>query len=152
MIIKASVHDAIEVLKVHRSRHIEDYKEAQDTWRKDMEEYSKLLEEWVKSSSPDRPEEPSRPRNYLGEYDKLINKLGRHHSEIIDLNDSEYSTIFEDHFYWQNQFQRQKAPIYTMGSPSPNSFSRGPKGDFSGSLGSNKALVEDDLHIPIDEE
>jgi hypothetical protein len=158
MELRILIKDAIEVLKQNREKHIEDYKEALGVWREAHAEFTKVLEEWAASeagSSYNKPQEPSRPRNYLGEYDKLIAKLGRHRDETIILNDNEYSIIFEDNFYWQGSFQRQKAPIYTMGSPDPKGFTRGQLSANSitaSSLNADKLDGFDSNHVPLEDE
>lgn len=148
MQLQVLISDAINVLKENREKHIQDYKEAVDVWRKDVAEYTKALEEWAgKDVHLNRPIEPVRPRNYLAEYDKLIAKLGYHREETIALHDSEYSIIFEDNFHWQSQFQRQKAPIYTMGSPDSKNFSR----ESLAANGLHDAIDADSLHIPLED-
>jgi hypothetical protein len=162
MNVTVSITEAVDMLKKNREVHIADYKEALTVWREDVVAYTKVLEEWAsKDAYGGRPNEPIRPRNYLGEYDKLIAKLGRHQDETITLTDSEYSTIFEDAFYWQGQFQRQKSPIYTMGSPDAASFVRGgtlsadkiTSGVISNAQISNaKFGSTDELHVPLEDE
>lgn len=154
--VKVLVSEAIEVLEQHRERHIQDYKEALATWREDLAAYTDGLTAWAVDMQGVRPSEPSAPRNYLGEYDRLIAKLCRHKEETLVLEDTEYAMVFEDRFYWQSSFQRQKAPIYTMGSADATSRAR-LSGDniISGSITNTKSVVEqplDGLHVPIEED
>lgn len=157
MEVKVKISEAVAALVSNREKHTEDYKEALDVWRKAIADYTKTIESWAENAGVgERPHQPTAPRNYLGEYNKLIKKLNFHQDETILLNDSEYNTIFEDQFWWQNQFQRQKAPIYTMGSANPRDFT----GSVStGQLLTNSHLVdkislntEDGLHVPIGDE
>lgn len=164
MNLKVKVEEAIEALQEHRARHVQDYKEALVTWREDLAAYTSGLTAWAVEMQGNRPAEPSAPRNYLGEYDKLINKLNRHYDELIILNDTEYSTIFEDDFYWQSSFQRQKAPIYTIASADTgktvnrdipaNLGSISADKIISGALTTNnmKLKLSDGLHVPLEED
>jgi hypothetical protein len=159
--LKVLVEEATEVLAAHREIHIFDYKEALATWREDLAAYTHDLTVWAREMQGNRPSQPSPPRNYLGEYDKMIAKLHRHKDVNIILSDKEYSIIFEDEFYWQSSFQRQKAPIYTMGDPisfnSGTSISGGSV--VGGSISTSKLNLDslntdysDGLHVPLEDE
>jgi hypothetical protein len=154
--LKVLVEEAMEVLAAHREIHIFDYKEALATWREDLTSYTHALTIWAREMNGNRPNQPNPPRNYLGEYDKMIAKLHRHKDVNIILSDKEYSIIFEDEFYWQSSFQRQKAPIYTMGDAN-TSISGG--SIIGGSLSASKLNLDslnadysDGLHVPLEDE
>lgn len=156
MEIKVKVSDAIAVLKENHEKHINEYKEKLAEWRKAVAKYTEDLARWFKDEKDEgRPPEPPRPRNYLGDYDRLINKLSWHTDETIVLSDYEYNMIFEDSFQWKNNFKQQNYVV----------------GDYTGTLGTARAYLgnstisashiktstlnfdmNDGLHVDIDED
>lgn len=107
MIVTVLVEEAIQVLEKNRDAHVEEYKLQLYGWKEAMTEYGNKMQEWSKTPDIERPREPNKPSSYVEDYEKLINKLTYHAKckDTIELEDYEYSTIFENKFSWVIPFR-----------------------------------------------
>ena len=98
------VEDALDHLYEFKKKHLEDYEIQLAAWKLNYEKYIGDLELWSLSDAINskRPSEPYKPVKHNVDYNKLIKKLKLHEktSKVIELNDHEYSMIFEDRYGW----------------------------------------------------
>lgn len=118
------VRNAHRILSENKQRHVAEYDLQTDAWKKSYLEYTASLQVWSQSQPNDadatqRPSEPSKPRYYVADYDKLLNKLAVHVEATIALGESNYSSeyeqIFENKFDWSKGFATLSASYISSG-------------------------------------
>jgi hypothetical protein len=95
----------LKTLGTNKAKHILEYKDQLDGWKLKMEEHSEKMKDWVNyGGTGQRPQEPSKPQNFIKEYDKYINMITCHVNDTIKLNEYEYEQIINDEFNWKGAF------------------------------------------------
>jgi hypothetical protein len=105
MRITVFVEDAIKSVTEFKEKHEKDFELQMAAWRIEHEAFEVALSAWrneTKFDTNKKPFEPSRPTNFLKDYDKLLTKLKWHAHTKIELDDQEYAKIFEDLFGWSH--------------------------------------------------
>lgn len=127
MIIKIKKSDAIGLLQEHKEAYVKDYAETCKIWEMAVENQQDVYQKWIKGGckgeEPDRYP-PDRPIDRTAEYDKLIKALKLHSEDTIDLDEKAQNIIIHDKLSWKAAWIREKAPIYTMGSPDSREYQR----------------------------
>lgn len=122
--------DAIELLESNKEKHVAEYELQLEAWKKAYAEHTEALNKWAQSSDHKevpQPKEPFKPKYYVAEYDKLIQKLTVHQQALIELDadgySKEYEKIFENSFEWSNSFATLSSNYISSGHISSSKIS-----------------------------
>lgn len=121
MLIQMETKTVLELLKDHKEKHIQEFSEQMQGWKKAMEQFAVELSEWKDSISDDifaqsdkdtrkqRPVEPQRPISFVKDYDKLIELVEHHVGDKVEIEQYEFDQIVKDEFGWKGQFLSNSA-------------------------------------------
>lgn len=98
--------EVLKLLYAHAKNHKLVFVKQMDGWKKDMEDYSRLMVLWAHNElgNTGRPEEPPKPVKYTKEYDRLIDMMEHHADEYIELDEEDYKNVIKDEFGWKAHF------------------------------------------------
>lgn len=105
----------IERIRNNWTKHVEEYNEQMAGYKAAMEDYTKQLNEWAQAgkSNKERPEEPFKPRDYSGDYEKLLAVFEAHEADRIELFQEQIEKVVHDEFIWKQQFI-QTSGVYNV--------------------------------------
>lgn len=126
MKITMNTKTVLKLLQEHEKKHIEEYTKQIQGWKIAMETWQKSLSEWTvvtceniyeandsKINKQHRPQEPTKPGNYLDDYSKLIEFVKCHVDDKIILDEFDYDKIVKDKFNWRLNFENSTS-LYSV--------------------------------------
>jgi hypothetical protein len=107
MRITVFVEDAIKSVTEFKEKHEKDFELQMAAWRIEHEAFEVALSAWrneTKFDTNKKPFEPSRPTNFIKDYNRLLAKLELHALDKIELDDQDFAKVFEDLFGWSGSY------------------------------------------------
>lgn len=120
---------ALTRLKTNRQQHIDEFAAQMQGWKLAMEQFTKSLAEWstrnsenifeaddvMKMIKKQRPEEPSKPYNYVHEYDAYIELIEANVTTTINIDEHEFKHIIKNQFSWSKTFAFNSSIYNSLG-------------------------------------